>query len=296
MTGLQLAMLSGALLLAGVAGLIGWAMPGNVQLKDAIGRLQPLPTITPPTAGGRRDTETTIGAWAQRHLPAALWGTSPDKDLALLGRTSASLYGSKIISAAIGLTIIPITSLILTLLGWSVPLGIPAIGSVALAALMWFLPSNELRDKARKAREEFSYALGAFVEMVALERLSGATVPQALLHAADTGDSWVFDRIAAVLRRTQYTGQSPWDALADMGTALNLPDLVDLADIMRLGGSDGTRVYDSLRARAATMRNVTLNNQISRANQASERIAVPVALLVFVLALTLITPALLRML
>ncbi|MBK7822056.1 MAG: type II secretion system F family protein [Tessaracoccus sp.] len=296
MTGLQLAMLSGALLLAGVAGLIGWAIPANVHLKDAIGRLQPLPTIAPPAAGGRRDTETTIGAWAQRHLPAALWGTSPDKDLALLGRTTASLYGSKIISAAIGLTIIPITSLILTLLGWSVPLGIPAIGSVALAAVMWFLPSNELRDKARKAREEFSYALGAFVEMVALERLSGATVPQALLHAADTGDSWVFDRIAAVLRRTQYTGQSPWDALADMGTALDLPDLVDLADIMRLGGSDGTRVYDSLRARAATMRNVTLNNQISRANQASERIAVPVALLVFVLALTLITPALLRML
>lgn len=296
MTGLQLAMLSGALLLAGVASLIGWAMPANVHLKDAIGRLQPLPTIAPPTAGGRRDTETTIGAWAQRHLPAALWGTSPAKDLALLGRTTASLYGSKIISAAIGLTIIPITSLILTLLGWSVPLGIPAIGSVALAAVMWFLPSNELRDKARKAREEFSYALGAFVEMVALERLSGATVPQALLHAADTGDSWVFDRIAAVLRRTQYTGQSPWDVLADMGTALDLPDLVDLADIMRLGGSDGTRVYDSLRARAATMRNVTLNNQISRANQASERIAVPVALLVFVLALTLITPALLRML
>lgn len=62
MTGLQLAMLSGALLLAGVASLIGWAMPANVHLKDAIGRLQPLPTIAPPTAGGRRDTETTIGA------------------------------------------------------------------------------------------------------------------------------------------------------------------------------------------------------------------------------------------
>ena len=56
---------------------------------------------------------------------------------------------------------------------------------------MWFLPNSELRDQARKAREEFSYALVAFVEMVALERLSGATVPEALLRAADTGDSWV---------------------------------------------------------------------------------------------------------
>lgn len=297
MTGLQLAMLSGALILGGVACLTAWALPATVHLKDAIARLQPATHIPDPvTNRDRRDTETTIGQWAQRHLPALLWGAAPEKDLALLGRTTASLYGSKVISAAIGLLLIPVISLILAMLGWSMPLGIPAIGSVALAVMMWLLPSNELRDKARKAREEFSYALGAFVEMVALERLSGATVPQALIHAADTGDSWVFDRIAAVLRRTHYTGQSPWDALADMGQALDLPDLVDLADIMRLGGSDGTRVYDSLRARAATMRNATLNTQISRANQASERIAVPVALLVFVLALTLITPALLRML
>lgn len=297
MSGLQLAMLSGGLIFAGIACLIAAVIPAPVHLKDAIARLQPTPPTLNVTAGPEtRDTETRLGHWAQRHLPPFLLGTTPTKDLALLGRTPASLYGSQIISAAIGLLILPVLNLIFTLLDGALPLAVPAIGSLVLAAVMWWMPRNELRDKVTKAREEFSYALGAFVEMVALERLSGATVPQALIQAADTGDSWVFQRLATVLRRTQYTGQSPWDALAETGEALDLTDLIDLADIMRLGGADGTRVYDSLRARAASMRNATLNTQISRANQASERIAIPVALLVFVLAMTLVTPAILRML
>ncbi len=295
MTGLQLAMLSGAALTAGVVLLVAGLVPAPTHLKDAIGRLQPTQAIDPATATTQSDTESRVGRFAERVLPPVVWGTPPDKDLALLGRTRSSFYGSKIISATLGLLLVPVIGTATMLIGLPIPVAIPVIGSVGLAVVLWFLPNNELKDQARKAREDFSYALGAFVEMVALERLAGATVPQALVRAADTGDSWVFQRLATVLRRTQYTGQNPWDALAQMGHELQLPDLVDLADIMRLGGTDGTRVYDSLRARAAAMRNATLNAQISRANAASERIAVPVAGLVLILALTLVTPAILRM-
>ncbi len=296
MTGLQLAMLSGATIVGGLVLIAVGMIPAPVHLKDAIARLQPTihaSTHLPPEPSA--DRETRLGRWAEQHLPGMVWGTPPVKDLTLLGRTTASLYGSKIISATLGLLLVPILSVATMMIGLPVSMPIPLLGSLGFAALMWWLPNHELRDKARKAREEFSYALGAFVEMVALERLAGATVPQALIRAADTGDSWVFQRLSATLRRTQYTGQNPWDALADLGASIDLPDLVDLADIMRLGGSDGTRVYDSLRARAATMRNATLNAQISRANAAGERIAVPVAGLVLVLALTLVIPAILRM-
>lgn len=296
MTGLQLAMLSGATIVGGLVLIVVGMIPAPVHLKDAIARLQPTihaSTHLPPEPSA--DRETRLGRWAEQHLPGMVWGTPPVKDLALLGRTTASLYGSKIISATLGLLLVPILSVATMMIGLPVSMSIPLLGSLGFAALMWWLPNTELRDKARKAREEFSYALGAFVEMVALERLAGAAVPQALIRAADTGDSWVFQRLSATLRRTQYTGQNPWDALADLGASIDLPDLVDLADIMRLGGSDGTRVYDSLRARAATMRNATLNAQISRANAAGERIAVPVAGLVLVLALTLVIPAILRM-
>ncbi len=295
MTGLQLAMLSGAAVAAGALLLVAGLVPAPTNLKDAITRLQPNPLSEQTTVAASADVETRVGRWAERVLPPMVWGTPPDKDLALLGRTRAGFYGSKIISATLGLLLVPIVGITTMLIGIPMPVMVPVAGSIGLAAALWFLPNNELRDRARKAREDFSYALGAFVEMIALERLAGATVPQALLRAADTGDSWVFQRLATVLRRTQYTGQNPWDALGDLGHQLDLPDLIDLADIMRLGGTDGTRVYDSLRARAAAMRNATLNAQISRANAASERIAVPVAGLVLILALTLVTPAILRM-
>lgn len=295
MTGLQIAMLSGALIASGVAVLIAGLVPAPTHLKDAISRLQPTTVLAPEPTGVSVDTEVRIGRWAERRLPTAVLGAPPDKDLALLGRTRASFYGSKLISAILGLLVVPVISIATMLIGWHLPLTVPVVGSIGLAVLLWLLPNNELRDQAAKAREEFSYALVAFVEMVALERLSGATVSGALMQAAETGDSWVFERLTAVLRRTQYTGQNPWDALADMGHELDLPDLVDLADIVRLAGTDGTRVYDSLRARGTSMRNATLNAQISRANAAGERIAVPVALLVLVLATILVVPALLRM-
>ena len=294
MTALQLAMLAGATITAGLILLVAGFVPAPTHLKDAIGRLQPRISLDTPT-GPAVDAEVRLGRWAERRLPAVIWGVAPEKDLALLGRTKAAFYGSKLISGILGLLVVPVISAATMMFGLPIPVAVPVLGSIGFAAIMWFLPNSELRDQAAKARDEFSYALVAFVEMVALERLSGATVPEALLRAADTGDSWVFQRLATVLRRTQYTGQNPWDALADMGHHYDLTDLVDLADIMRLAGADGTRVYSSLRARGAAMRNATLNQQISRANADGERIAVPVALLVLVLAITLVVPAVLRM-
>lgn len=295
MTGFQLAMLSGALIGFGVVSFVAWLVPAPVNVKDAVGRLQPKLVTDPAMKEGKEDLELRVGRWAGRHLPSLLWGNPSDQDLALLGRSKASFYGAKIISAAVGLLVVPLLMIVLLVAGIEVPFGIPAVVSIVLAVMLWLLPNNELKDQAAKAREEFSYALGAFVEMVALERLVGSTVPQALAHAAKVGDSWPFERLAAVLRKTQYTGQSPWDALHAMGEELGLNDLIDLADIMRLGGADGTQVYESLRARGKAMRNATLNQQVARANTASERIAVPVGLLVVVLAATLVTPAFLAM-
>lgn len=297
MTGLQLAMLSGTLLMAGGALLLARMVPAPPRLADVIGRIRPTPiTLTPAHAAGVGDVESSLGAWAERYLPAVVWGTPPEQDLALLGRSRTSFYGSKLISATLGLLIGPMVAVGAMIIGIELPWVLPAAGSLLVAGVMWFMPNQELKDKARTARAEFSYALGAFVEMVALERLGGAAVPTALQRAAETGDSWVFTRLGTTLRRTQYTGRSPWDALATMGRELGLPDLVDFSDIMRLAGADGTQVYDSLRARAAAMRHHLLNTHISRANEASERIAIPVGLLVFVLAAVLVTPAFLRML
>lgn len=296
-TGLQLAIISGALIASGAAVLVHRLVPAQTHLGDALARLRPqIPTINDQQPAPPPDLETRLGGWVQQHLPIPQWGAPADADLAIVGRSKAAHYGAKILTSLIGLVIGPLLTVLAALLGLELPFAIPVLGSFGLAVAMWLLPDAELKDKALRARAEFSHALGAFIEMVALDRLSGSGIPQALHAAAKIGDSWPFQRLEATLKRTEYTGQNPWDALDELGKQLKLPELTDLADIMRLGGADGTQIYDSLRARGENMRNTLLNAHITAANQAGERIAIPVGLLVFVLALTTITPAFLRML
>ncbi|GAB3821945.1 hypothetical protein GCM10028820_31590 [Tessaracoccus terricola] len=296
-TGLQLAIISGALIAGGAALLVHRLVPAQPHLGDALARLRPqIPAIHDQQPAPAPDLETRLGAWVQQHLPIPQWGAPANADLAMVDRTKAAHYGAKVLTSLIGLVIGPLLTILAALLGLELPFAIPVLGSIGLAIAMWFLPDAELKDKAVRARAEFSHALGAFIEMVALDRLSGSGVPQALHAAAKIGDSWPFQRLEATLKRTEYTGQNPWDALDELGKQLKLPELTDLADIMRLGGADGTQIYDSLRARGENMRNTLLNTHITAANQAGARIAIPVGLLVLVLALTTITPAFLRML
>ena len=77
--------------------------------------------------------------------------------------------------------------------------------------------------------------------------------------AATIGDSWVFTRLSEELARTRWSGLTPWEALRSLADELGLPELDDLADIMRLSGEEGAQVYASLRARSAAMRTAMLN-------------------------------------
>ena len=101
---------------------------------------------------------------------------------------------------------------------------------------MFFLPNYNAVDDAKKARLEFARALGAYIDLVALERNNGSGVRQAMESAAEVGDSWVFTRLSEELTRSRWSGQPPWDALHALADELGLPELDDFADIMRLSG------------------------------------------------------------
>jgi hypothetical protein len=111
--------------------------------------------------------------------------------------------------------------------------------------------------------------------------------------AAEVGDSWVYTRIAEELQRSRWSGIAPWDALQKLSDDLGLPELGDLADVMRMSG-EGSQVYENLRARSTAMRSAMLNAERSNANAMSERINMPMSLLGVVFMVILITPALLR--
>ena len=80
-----------------------------------------------------------------------------------------------------------------------------------------------------------------------------------------------------------------------MSEQLGLPELAELADIMRLSGEEGAQVYITLRARSSALRNALLNAELENANAANERMSMPASMLGVVFLVILIGPALIRL-
>ncbi len=295
MTGLQLALVSGGLLGLGAALLVFRLVPAQPDLADALARLTPSRTggtLTTPDAVSNKER---VGVWAMRALPPGLWVRTPHRELALLRIPLARFYGDKLTFAALGLVIPPLLSWLFGVLGVGLPVAVPATASLGLAVVMFFLPNYNAIDDARRARIEFARALGAYLELVALERNNGAGVRQSMEAAAEIGDSWVFTRLGEELTRSRWSGVPPWDALHALAEELGLPELDDFADIMRLTGEEGASVYTTLRARSAAMRTAMLNDEIAEANAIGERMTIPGSLLGVIFMALLVAPSLLRM-
>lgn len=214
--------------------------------------------------------------------------------MALLQISETRFYGEKVVWAMLGLIMPPLLAGFFTLIGLPLPFAIPTLGSLALAALFWFMPNYNAADDAKKARIEFNRALGAYIDMVATGVRDGSSGQQALRQAAEVGDTWVFKRIESELRRARYMTRAPWDSLHGLADELGVPELDDLADIMQQSGQDGAQIYNNLRARAAALRSAMLSAEIGKANATSERMYIPASLLGVVFMAILVAPSMLR--
>lgn len=294
-TGLQLAILSGGLIGLGLTLLLARLLRVEPDLADALERVSSPRARTTATTTAAQTSKERLGLCGLRVLPPGLWVRTPSRELALLRISVAQFYGEKLTFAGLGLLIPPSLTLLFNSLGLGIPLQIPAVASIGLAVVMFFLPNYNALDDARKARLEFARALGAYIDLVALERNNGIGVRQAMEAAAEVGDSWVFTRLCEELTRSRWSGLPPWDALHTLAEELGLPELDNFADIMRLSGEEGASVYATLRARSASMRTAMLNEEIAQANAVGERMTIPGSLLGVIFMALVVAPSLLRM-
>ncbi|MFH5824710.1 hypothetical protein [Georgenia sp. AZ-5] len=297
-TALLGAIVAGSLIALGLAVGVMRFLPVRPDPADALARLTPKPYV--PTQWGAPEPDPTrtqrLGQWAMRTLPPGLWIRTPHRELKLLQVPLAKFYGDKLSFAALGLAIPILLNLLFTAMGARLPLQLGFVASLGLAAVMFFIPNYNAADEAKKARAEFRRALGAYVDLVALERTNGAGVRQSMEQAAEVSRSWVFTRLASELMHSRWSGVAPWDALRELADELEVPDLADFADIMRLSGEQGSAAYDSLRARAAGIRAAMLGEELAEANATVERMSIPGSLLGVVFMALLVAPALLRIL
>lgn len=278
--------------------LVYWVVPARVDAARAVAALAPTrrsQSSTPGLAGPAGRVER-LGLWGMRTLPAGLWARTPVRELALLRTSLARFYGEKLLFAACGLLTPPLLATLLMRAGVQPPLWLAPLGALGLGAVMFFVPNYNALTEAKKARTEARRELAAYVDAVALERSSGSGVRQAMEHAAGAGDHWLWARIGEELARSRWSGIPPWDALADLGSELTLPELGEIADVLRLAGEEGTSAWSSLRARATAIRTTLLTDDLAAANADNERLSVPVALLGFTFIAGLMAPLLLRIL
>jgi pilus assembly protein TadC len=292
-------LLTATVLLGGMAGVgialvVAHLVPAPPDLRAALDRLTTQRAEPPLIAdAGLRDRLGRALLTQGRGLPGL---RPPRRELAVLGIKPHEWLGEKALLAVIGLAFPPCLASVLGLLGIGLPWAVPTLVSVALAALFFALPSLTLRERAANRREDFARAVAAYVELVALERLAGSGTTQALENASHVGQSWVFERIREELLRSRLSGTTPWESLSRLAGELGVPELGDLSDIMRLAGEEGAQVYEALRARGRSLRTAMLTREQARANAASERMVMPVALLALCFALMIATPAMYHLL
>ena len=297
MTGLQLALALGTIVGIGLAVMLYVLVPAQPDLRDVLTRLSPparrRPGAASPTVNP--DTEERLGIWAERTLPARFLGVPPARDLAVLRKTPAQFYGRKVLYGLLGLVLPALLTGFFTLIGISIPFVVPVGATVILSAVLFMMPSRDISEDAKKARSDFARALSAYIELCALERNSGAGATVALSNAAEVGDSWVFRKIGEELARSRYNGQPPWDSLKVLAEDLGLPELADVADIMRLANDESSEVYRQLRARSASARSALLSSELAQANVVEERMYLPASFIGVVFLALLMAPPLLRL-
>lgn len=255
------------------------------------------------TFGGtdRRYSDTTatgqqaqIESWLYTHMPAALLAHMPTRNLDIVG-TSYAAHLTKKVTVSGALLIAPIfVSAALWVIG--TPLPQVTVLSLPLALLGWFIPDIDLAQQAAKAREEFHLTVATYIELTGMAAKSGLSPSQALEVAAESGNSWVFERLQNANLRSRFASEQPWVGLTRLAKDSDVPELTELADIMKVGAEQGSIVYESLRAKGRAQRLGILNRESITANEATERMTIPMTLLGIVFVLILVAPSLMNLL
>jgi len=268
----------------GLGALLTWrALAPRPPSIDAVlaGLARPgiaIDTAAPTT----RDELDRIGSTARRLVESLGYDTGRHhQELELVGRTPERHAFDKLLGAVAGLLVPNLAATALVVMGIPAPLGLIAIFSVVTAAAGFLLPDMLLRDEADKRRRAFRHTLSSYLDLVNVLLAGGAGIETALHAAADAGDGWGYQTIRAELRRARLTGQSPWDTFAQLDARLGINELAELAASVSLAGSHGARIRASLAAKADTLRGHQVAETEAAAEAATERMTVPVAVLLF---------------
>jgi tight adherence protein C len=290
------ALIAGAALGLGVFLLTLALIPGRPGLVRQLAAFDAARARRPP-AGGESPAARRLGTVLARFCAEQGWEfPSLRANLALAGKSFEGYLATKLLLAVSGLLVGPFLLAALTLGGARLPFAVPVWAGLLLAVIFFFLPDLELKQKVDRRRRDFRHAIGAFLDLVAMNLAGGRGVPEALMSASEIGTGWAMWRIRDALTSARITGQTPWQALGALGEEVRIDELRDLSAALSLVAEDGAKVRESLATRAASLRRRELAELQGQAGERSQSMLVAQMLLAGAFLIFLIYPAVRAML
>lgn len=249
---------------------------------DPLGLASPKPPSIVARLLGDRLADTPFGARMVEPLAA---------DLRITGTTASEHLAQRAAFVLVGLLWAPITTALMWAGGVQVGISFPLWVSLALAPVGFLYPSLLLKAKAADRRRSFRHAFSSFLDIVSISLAGGRGVDSALHDGVGAGQGWAFDELRRALLETRLLGETPWAGLARLGDEMAFPELGELAASASLAGDEGARVRASLAAKARALRLHGLADVEAAAQAATERMTLPVVLLMLGFIVFLIYPA-----
>src|SRR6201999_4271244 len=267
------------------------SLTGRIAAFDA-GRVAPLRDPAAENHEGESALTRRLGSALERFCTELGWEfPSLRANLRLTGKSFEAFLGTKALLGIFGL-MVPLFLLSgLSLLGLHLSFVVPVWVGLIFAVVFFFLPDLELRGEVEKRRRDFRHAIGAFLDLVAMNLSGGRGVPEALMSASEIGDGWAFWRIRDALANARITGQTPWQALGVLGEEVQVNELKDLSAALSLVAEDGAKVRESLTARAVSLRRRELADLEGQAGEKSQSMLLAQMLLAAAFLVFLMYPA-----
>lgn len=215
-------------------------------------------------------------------------------DLAVIGRTPERHMLDKLGDAGLFLVLALVPAVVFPVLDVGVPAITAAVGALLFAAAGWLVPDVEVRSRAVATRRAWSQALTVYVDIVGISLAGGAGVEEALMVAARAGQGPQFAQLDAALRAAQTRRHKLWQALDELGARGGIVALRELASAVDLAAESGSRIRETLLAKANALRVRQLTEAEAEAQKASETMGVAPALMAIAAVVLIGYPALAR--
>ncbi len=203
------------------------------------------------------------------------------RDLHVLGRTPEHHLAEKLAVALFGLLLAPaVAAGLYASSGVLLPIAVPLWGSLLMAIGGFFVPDLTIRSRVAERRRDFRHALSAFLDLVVIAIAGGTGVEGALRKASAVGDGWAFGSLRRALDAARLSRETPWASLGRLGAELGVTELEEMAASVGLAGTEGARVRQSLAAKAESLRMHRRADAESEGQAATERMSLPVGLMV----------------